>query len=44
MKERQEKSKFEKYINIKQMQEHNKHIIESHVDPKLVDAGKIYNI
>jgi len=44
MKEKEEKQKFERYVATKQLQEDNKQIIESHVDPKLAEAGKVYKL
>jgi len=44
MKEKEEKQKFERYVATKKLQEDNKQIIESHVDPKLAEAGTVYKL
>ena len=44
MREKEEKDKFNKFVLSKQMQEANRQKFEAQTDPKLEDAGKIYNI
>ena len=43
-KEREEKEKFRKFLRSKEMEEENKKVIEGHVDPRIEEFGKVYNI